>query len=87
MATEIYSDTLAAGAETAELTVTPLAIHGIAASRPAIVVAKNDAGTNKWAELKRLEANEAAVIYPTSATVKVLNLDADEDNDIHFIAE
>lgn len=86
--TEIYADSIPAAGDSGELTVTPLAIHGINVQCPAVVVAKNTAGgEDSWCELKRLEAGEAAIIYPTSATIKVHNLHPAAANDVLLIAE
>jgi hypothetical protein len=71
---DILDDTIAAGGESAELAVTPLAPLAFNSSAPCQVLAKNDAdGGESWGLLYRCDAHdETRILYPTAALIKVV---------------
>lgn len=69
---DIHNASLGAGASSAELAVTPLAPLGLTTDRPCTVYAKNAVtGGPTWSVLYQAGVDDARVIYPTSAIIKV----------------
>jgi hypothetical protein len=70
--TEIHNASLAAGASSADLTVSPLEPHGVNAAVDAQVFSKN-ASTGVLYGLASVAAGSAVIVYPTTATLVVKN--------------
>ena len=71
--TTIHNASLASGASSADLTVTPLEPHGVLAETDCLVQGKtitNDA----YVTLARVSAFESVVIYPTTDTLRIQNI-------------
>lgn len=70
--TTIHNASINSAATTADLTVSALEPHGVNAEVSCQVFSKN-ATSGKLFELVRLEGGQCAIVYPTTATLVVLN--------------
>jgi len=70
---DVLNTTLAAGASSSELSVTPLAPLAFNSSKPCEVLAKNtaDSGASWGVIYQSRDGDDTRIIYPTSATIKV----------------
>ena len=73
--TTVHNASLAAGANSADLTVIALNPHGVVPEVECLVQVKN-ATSGAYVTLARLPAKEASVIYPPTTTIRVTNISA-----------
>jgi len=68
----LFNDTIPAGGESPEITVTPLSPLGFNTDRGVTVQAKNTApGTASWAQIYASQDADSRILYPTSAVIKI----------------